>query len=521
MNKLKILINKDIHQVKNYFKAFNKNRKKLIPVAFYIIWFYFMFRSQTDSDFYSINYFKNFSFGILTFLLIISFINIYFERTSYFNMADVNLLFTAPIDSKLVLIYAIFKTSWKQMLAALFMFMFLSPSLINAGIHFPQLLIGVLAYALFIFAIEPISFIVGQLGKKYDLKFIISALVAVLLIMISIPMILLKSPIEGIQSEYMNFVPLIGWSRGIFMGMFQINSYFFIYILLMVLFIITINLYIIKTSAHYYEDVITATENKEAYTSKKKQGKASLNIRFNFNKDKDIHIAGDYQGARAFHWKNKLKAIREDFHYLFGVQTLLFLILSVGMVFIKSYRNFEIPYPIMYMSATGIILYIYTLFSLNAGGEDELEMHFFYLIPENNIKKIIALNQLNFQRMAINSIAFFMIPMIIDFRNFINYLLLLLVFNSVYWMVKYAYVLVKSIFRNETDFTFMLPLIKIFQLLLVILPSIIGGIVGAAFSAVTRINPEFIVLTTIFTINLVAVLLILVLSDAIINRIEL
>jgi hypothetical protein len=261
MNKLRILINKDFHQIKNYFKAFNKNRKKLIPVAFYILWFYFMFKSQTDSNFYSINYFKNFSFGILTFLLIISLINIYFERTSYFNMADVNLLFTAPIDSKLVLIYAIFKTSWKQMLAALFMFMFLSPSLMNAGIHFPHLLIGVLAYALFIFAIEPISFIIAQLGKKYDLKFIISTLVIVLLMMIAIPMILLKSPIEGIQSEYMNFVPLIGWSRGIFMGMFQINGYFFLYTTLMVLFILVINLYIIKTSEHYYEDVIAATED--------------------------------------------------------------------------------------------------------------------------------------------------------------------------------------------------------------------------------------------------------------------
>jgi hypothetical protein len=53
------------------------------------------------------------------------------------------------------------------------------------------------------------------------------------------------------------------------------------------------------------------------------------------------------------------------------------------------------------------------------------------------------------------------------------------------------------------------------------IPSIIGGILGAALSAVTRIHPEFIVLTTIFTINLVAVLLILVLADAIINRIEL
>lgn len=520
MNKLKILMTKDINQIKNYFKSFKKNKKKLIPVAFYMLWFYFMLKSQSDSSFYSVNYFRNFAFGILTFLLIISLINIYFERTSYFSLADVNLLFTAPIDSKLILIYAIFKTSWKQMLAALFMFVFLSPSLINAGVDFPRLLIGVLGYALFIFAIEPISFIISQLGKKYNLKLLITGLVASLLIMVSIPMILLNAPIAGIQSDYMHFVPIIGWSRGIFMGMFEINTLFYIYLVAMVLFIVSINIYIVKTTGNYYEDVITATKNKEAYASKRRQGKVSMNISFNFNKNKAIKLLGNYQGAKAFHWKNKLKAMREDFHYLFGVQTLLFFLLSVIMVSVKNYKAIDITYPTLYVSATAIILYIYTLFSLKTSGENELEMPLFYLIPENNIKKIIALNQLNFQRMAINTFLFFMVPLIIDLSNFITYILLLLVFNSVYWMIKYSYILIKSIFRNETDFTFMLPLIKIFQLFLVIIPSIIGAFIGFAFSSATRINPELSTLFSIFTINLVAILLVLVLSDTIINRIE-
>ena len=87
-------------------------------------------------------------------------------------------------------------------------------------------------------------------------------------------------------------------------------------------------------------------------------------------------------------------------------------------------------------------------------------------------------------------------------------------------MGEFPYILIKSIFRNETDFTFMLPLIKIFQLFLVIIPSIIGAFIGFAFSSATRINPELSTLFSIFTINLVAILLVLVLSDTIINRIE-
>ncbi|MEA1975740.1 MAG: putative ABC exporter domain-containing protein [Bacillota bacterium] len=521
MTKLKILITKDIKQIKNYFLEFKTNRKKLIPLIFYIIWFSLIIKSQTETTYYSVNHFKKLSFSILSFLLIISIINTYFERNSYFSLADVNFLFTSPISPKIILLYSIFKTSWKQLLAALFMFLFLSVSLISAGISFPEILLGILAYSLFIFAIEPICFIILTLSKKYNLKIIISLLVFLILSLIFIPIIIEKSIIGGIESNLMNYIPLIGWCRAIFMSMFDLNYTIFIYLFLQISFIIIINIYIIISTDDYYEDVLSSTENKADYIEKRKSGKNSINFEININKNKKITFKKKHYGSEAFHWKNKITSIRKDFHYLYGIQTLLFLALSIIAVLSKQYKFKDLDYSTIFTILTIFTLYIYTLFSMRSGGQEELDMPIFYLIPENNIKKLISINKLTAKKMLINTIALFSIPAIIDFSNVFLYFLLFIMFNSVYCVINFSNILIRSFFRNETDFTLMLPLIKLVQLFLILFPSGIGALIGIFISSAIPIPLELILFTTIFISNILSILIILVFSDIIINRIEL
>ncbi len=520
MTELKILIKKDIKQIKNYFLEFKTNRKKIIPIIFYIIWFAFMIKSQSKNNHYSINHFKNLSFGILSFLLIISIINVYFERTSYFSLADINLLFPSPISPKIILLYSIFKTTWKQLLAALFMFLFLSVSLAQIGITLPKMLLGILGYSLFIFSIEPLSFIISTLGKKYNLKTIIIFITGIILISISIPMIIEKSIVKGIESDLMNFVPLIGWSRAIFMSMFNFNSNFFIYLFLQISFIILINIYILIATTDYFEDVLSSTENKETYISSRKNGKRTINFNINFNRNRKITIKPNCYGSNAFHWKNKISFIKKDFHYLFGVQTFIFIILGVAGILIKQYKFQDIDYSTIFTVLTASILYIYTIFSMRAGTQEELDMPFFYLIPENNIKKIVSVNKLTIERMMINSMMLFSIPIFIDFKNILTYFLLFFMFNSIYAVINSSNILIRSIFRNESDFTLMLPLIKMFQLFLILIPSILGSLAALIISSLITIPLELIIFTTIFIFNVLILIILLVLSDVIISRIE-
>jgi hypothetical protein len=192
----------------------------------------------------------------------------------------------------------------------------------------------------------------------------------------------------------MNFVPLIGWSRAIFMSMLNFNSDFFIYLFLQISFIILINIYILITTNDYFEDVLSSTENKDIYISNRKNGKRAINFNFNFNKNKRNAIKPNCYGSDAFHWKNKMNFIKKDFHYFFGIQTLIFLILGIVGILIKQYKFQDIDYSTIFTILTVSILYIYTIFSMRAGTQEELDMPFFYLIPENNIKKIISLNKL-------------------------------------------------------------------------------------------------------------------------------
>ncbi len=520
MNELKILINKDINQIKNYFREFKENKKKMLPILFYILWFIFMLNSQSETNYYSINYFKNLSFAILSVLLIISITNVYFERTSYFNMADVNFLFTAPISPKTILLYSIFKTSWKQLLAALFMFIFLSPSLISSGILFPEILLGVMGYALFIFSLEPICFIASKLGKKYNLKAIILILLLFLILPITIPMIIEKSIIKGIQSDLMNFIPLIGWSRGIFMSMFKISSNLFIFIFLQLSFILIINLYILKTASNYFEDMLSSTENKSKYIENKKRGKSKFKLKINFNKNKKISLKKNYYGSKAFHFKNKLISYRNDFHYLFGIETLGFFILGIGAIIIRNIKFYDYSLITFFTYLTIIILYIYTLFSINTNGQEELDMPFFYLIPDSNIKKIISVNQLPVERMILNSLILFIVPSIVDFKNILAYFLMFIMFNSIYIVIKFSNILIRSIFRKEVDFTLMLPIIKIFQLFLIAIPSLIGVIIASLVNNIINFDLQIIIFISIFLSNISILLIQLLLMDLIISRIE-
>jgi hypothetical protein len=334
-------------------------------------------------------------------------------------------------------------------------------------------------------------------------------------------MIIEKSIITGIESNLMNYIPLIGWCRAIFMSMFNLDYTIFIYLFLQISFIIIINAYIIISTDDYYEDVLSSTENKAAYIEKRKSGKNSINLDININKHKKINFKKTHYGSEAFHWKNKITSIRKDFHYLFGIQTLLFLALSIIAILSKQYKFNDLDYSTVFTILTIFILYIYTLFSMRSGGQEELDMPFFFLIPENNIKKLISINKLAAERMIINTIALFSIPTFIDFKNSLLYFLLFIMFNSVYCVINFSNILIRSFFRNEADFTLMLPLIKLIQLFLILFPSGIGALIGVLIGSSIPIPLELILFTTIFISNILSILIVLILSDVIINRIEL
>lgn len=524
MRYLKLLLKKDIHQIKNYFLSFKNNKKRLFPVAFYILWFSFMINNNKNLD-YSLFYQNNVALGLLSFLFFMTLINIYLERTSYFTMADVNLIFPSPIPAKIVLIYSIIRKSWSQLLAALFGFIFITPSILASGIAPYKLIIGILGYLLFILSLEPINFIISRKRKQQNINIIIVGIVLLYILLIGGLIVKEGSFKAGLMSTALHYIPLIGWAKGIYMSMFTgINLLTHIYTLLMLTFILELNIYILKTSDDFYEDVIVTTQNFEAFKNNAKKGKQKLTLTLNINKDKKNPFKSNHYGAKAFHWKNKLMSLRSDLHHFISYKTFIFIFLTIGITLFKILSNFDMPLLGMYSVVTGFSIYIYALFTIRSGDSEDLEMPLFYLIPENNLVKFLRLNQLKVQQMLINTCIFFSIPIILDYKNTFYYMMLLLIFNSIYWIILFSNLIVKSLFRSEADQTLMLPIIKLFQLLIIILPTLIGGGASAFYIFNSQMTENFsfiVVCIAIIVANIFTSLFLLLIADQIINRIEL
>ncbi|MGM0378888.1 MAG: putative ABC exporter domain-containing protein [Bacillota bacterium] len=516
---MKTLLFKDLKQIRNYFLEFKQKPKKILPVLFYIIWIGSLFISNNQT--YEISYFKKFSIIILSILFIFSILNIYLERKSYFCMADINLAFTAPIEPKKILIYSIIKNSWKQLMMAIFMFVFLLPQILNTIKNPFQLIFGILGYGLFILILEPISFIITNLSKKYNTKKIIFIPILFFVFSISIPIIIEKNLFLGLEANYINFIPFIGWSRGIFLGMFNLNNLTFLFLALQIASIILINLYIIKTSQKsFIENVLTSTENKDKFKQNAKKGKQSFEIDLNINKDKKLKFKKDFFSGQVYHWKNIITQTRKDIHHLVTIKSLFFLIVSIISVF---YFHLQKPEHLLTTQTTFVvlgILYVYLIFSIKSGSLDDLEYPIFYLIPDKAINKIISLKKITIQQMFINSIFYIIPPIIIDLKNLNVYILLGLMVNFIYMTITFSNFLIRSFIRNEADFTLMLPLIKIFQLFIITLPSILGTITSFYFSNFLDVNLKILIFSFTSIFNLLFISLILLLSGKIIKNIE-
>lgn len=516
---MKTLLFKDLKQIKNYFLEFKQKPKKIIPIFFYILWIGSLFFSNNQT--YKISYFKKFSIVILSILFIFSILNVYLERKSYFCMADINLAFTAPIKPKKILIYSILKTSWKQLMMAVFMFVFLLPDILST-INNPFLItFGILGYGLFILVLEPISFIIINLSKKYNTKKIIFIPILFFILSLSIPIIIEKDLFLGLEADYINFIPFIGWSRGIFLGMFNLNKFTFLFLFLQITSIILINLYIIKSSQKtFIENILTSTENKDKFKENAKKGKQSFEINLNINKDKKLSFNKDFFNSEVYHWKNIITQTRKDIHHLITLKSLFFLIVSIISVI---YFHLQKPNHLLTTQTTFVvlgILYIYLIFSIKAGSLDDLEYPIFYLIPDRPLNKIISLKKISIQQMFINSIFYIIPPLLIDLKNVVIYILLGLMINFIYMTITFSNFLIRSFIRNEADFTLMLPLIKIFQLFIITLPSVLGLATSFYLSNFFSINLKILIFIFTSIFNLLFISLILLLSGKIIKNIQ-
>ncbi len=227
MHDLALLLKRDRWMIQNYFKGFRKNPKRLIPFSLYFVWIAVIFGinrlgiTKEGIRPEAVETVGVFSIGLLSLYFVMSLYNITQEKANHFSMGDVNLLFTSPTKPKVILIYTVIVKSVSQMILSFLTLMLLMPNLLSSGVPASNLWLGMVGYFSFVICIEPICFIILQLGNRTSVNSLAYGSISLFVgSMLTIAALSGQGLLKGLTSPHMYKLPMIGWSRVIYMSMY-------------------------------------------------------------------------------------------------------------------------------------------------------------------------------------------------------------------------------------------------------------------------------------------------------------
>lgn len=462
---------------------------------------------------------KYFQGGAFILILFISYALLK-QSSMSFRMSEINLLFTAPIDSRKLLLFNVFKRIPVYLMTSLYTLIFILSIMIRMyQPTFVEILCTCIGYTFVLLILEPMSFclfVISTKIKKEDFAeravkvfFILISLIALIPVAINISKFgfSLEVLFDGLGSKYLNMIPVIGWGRYLTITVIEgLNLYTLLALAGMVTMYIVFLFITYKLGDDYYEDVIHTSEERSQKIKEYKSGKS--NIKSFQLKKKRITTTKFKTGAGALDWKRQHMLKRTDFSAFLSMETLLCLVIAVGSILFVKDPEFETIYV-----ATGIYFYIKFLFSMETELDRELKKPYYYLIPDSAMKKMLNIVKVDLLRFLINTS---IIAAISSFSGFkIEYLLLPLTVTSLYTvMILSSYLF--NLFLPSEDFKRMMLMFKMLQMILLLLPSIIVMII-------IGVTTESIALTLLgsFLVNMIISGIMLALSEGLFARLEL
>ncbi|MEB2776461.1 putative ABC exporter domain-containing protein [Algoriphagus sp. D3-2-R+10] len=408
MNEIRLLFRKDIFILINNIKLILRNPLRLLPyagIAGYIFFMYYLRLKNRDEDesaqempaldingIPEVNFAMQNIVGGVTILALVILIYQLFRATknnvSFFKMADVNLLFTAPVKPENILIYYMGRSILPSLGGAIIFVAYASSQAIDTfDLTVANFVFLTLAFALFFFIVSPIKFLVYTLNSKYDVMEYIRTGVIVLAVLLSgmiiIPGLLAEKFWQGmfawITSPWFDFFPIVGWSRGIASYLSHDNlilSIGFIFLYGISYFVIL--KLVIRFAGYYYEDVLEATKSNEEKLEKVKGKKHVEESSYSLNSKKKLALPDFGTGAKAFYWRNYVHSSRQDFHPLFGLYSLIMVGVGVVLSVLSIFEWFSHYFLYGYLL---IMLFIYFFAGIGRANVGDLKKPFFILVP--------------------------------------------------------------------------------------------------------------------------------------------
>lgn len=308
--------------------------------------------------------------------------------TTFYRMADVNLLFTAPISQRKNLVFGFLKQFGISILVILWLF-FQYANLKGvfgiSGVGFIYFHTGVFLSVLYL----PVSsmIIYRFLYNRDRLKNIINVSINIVFSIFGIGLVLwiiISNDVTGVIYSVFNnssirYIPIIGWIKTIMESSYLgYSTYTVISFILSITTLVILVFKLYFSNFDFYEDVLLTTELRERNIELKKQGMSPVIEQKILKHVKHIYFG---KGASTLLFR-QLFEYRKTGIFLLDRSTLMVIILAVFMGYLLKNNPLGL-YFILYIS-----LYLLFFFTIFNKWDKELALPFIYLIPDNPLKKI-------------------------------------------------------------------------------------------------------------------------------------
>ena len=403
MHEVRLLLKKDFLIFINNLLLILRNPLRLIPYGIGAGYFFFMYSkgivgSQRISSEMNLDAAAGADItqqniiGGLTVVALVFFIFQLYQATknniTFFKMADVNLLFPAPVKPENILMYYMARSILPVLGGSLIFLVYSGGQLASEfDLTFLGGLFLLLGFALFFFLISPVRFLIYTLHTRFGILEHLRAGVLVLGVLISalvlIPGFLAPKFWEGmfawITSPWFDLFPVVGWSRG--MMSYFLNGNLMVsssYLLLFGLTYYAVVKLVIQYSGHYYEDVLDATQNNEDRLEKAKGTKEVTEDAYSLNSKKQLALPEFGLGAKAFYWRNYVQSSRQDIHPLIGLYTGGMAVLGIVLAGLGHFDWFSHQVLYFYLF---FLLFFYFMAGIGRATIGDLKKPWFILIP--------------------------------------------------------------------------------------------------------------------------------------------
>lgn len=357
-----------------------------------------LFPAEAQETYTDVRVLQAIYFALLTGFFALGCLNGISKGGSFFKMADVNFLFTAPLSGRKILVYGLIRSLGTTLALSLFILCYGSTIQQNFGLSPATVILLMLGYLATLFSgqimtVVLYSFCSGNIRRKQGVKTALAGLLILLLGYIWFTAnqaggLTLDHLLYAVTQRAVLCFPFSGWATGAVFGLIAGNiTELLLFSALMLVGICGLIVCFVTYQPDYYEDVLQNTESAFAVQQAAKEGRVVEQRKKDFRISKKNRGLRHGSGASVFFFKQLKEKRRTSMLVFFDLFSAITLLICIFLpMFLQEEDNTANE-----RLGIALIAAVYLLFFSNAAGSWSKEMAkpYLYLVPEPSWKKLL------------------------------------------------------------------------------------------------------------------------------------